>query len=101
MVGSRDHSDVSPSNIIKLTLEVLSAEDQQEFKEHKEHLIKEVHAKFLPNFKVDRNQKVVRLWATDLSSLLGLDEMLVARWLALFMVSSAWLGSARLNFFTS
>jgi hypothetical protein len=32
---------------------------------------------------------------------LGLDEMLVARWLARFMVSSARLGSARLNFFTS
>jgi hypothetical protein len=32
---------------------------------------------------------------------LGLDEMLVARWLARFMVSSARLRSARLNFFTS
>jgi hypothetical protein len=31
----------------------------------------------------------------------GLDEMLVARWLARFMISSARLGSARLNFFTS
>jgi hypothetical protein len=35
------------------------------------------------------------------SSGVGLDEMLVARWLARFMVSSARLGSARLNFFTS
>jgi hypothetical protein len=32
---------------------------------------------------------------------LGLDEMLVARWLARFMISSARLGSIRLNFFTS
>jgi hypothetical protein len=32
---------------------------------------------------------------------IGLDEILVARWLARFMVSSARLGSARLNFFTS
>jgi hypothetical protein len=32
---------------------------------------------------------------------LGLDEMLVARWLARFMVSSAQLGSVRLNFLTS
>jgi hypothetical protein len=31
----------------------------------------------------------------------GLDEILVARWLARFVVSSARLGSARLNFFTS
>jgi hypothetical protein len=30
---------------------------------------------------------------------IGLDEMLVARWLARFMDSSARLGSARLNFF--
>jgi hypothetical protein len=30
-----------------------------------------------------------------------LDEMLVARWLARFMISSARLGSAHLNFFTS
>jgi hypothetical protein len=34
-------------------------------------------------------------------SQLGLDKMLVARWLARFMVSSARLGSARLNFVTS
>jgi hypothetical protein len=32
---------------------------------------------------------------------IGLDKMLVAHWLARFMVSSAWLGSARLNFVTS
>jgi hypothetical protein len=32
---------------------------------------------------------------------LGLDKMLVARWLARFRVSSARLGSTRLNFFTS
>jgi hypothetical protein len=31
----------------------------------------------------------------------GLDKMLVARWLARFVVSSARLGSARLNFVTS
>jgi hypothetical protein len=38
---------------------------------------------------------------TTLPLHLGLYEMLVARWLARFMVSSARLGSARLNFFTS
>jgi hypothetical protein len=31
----------------------------------------------------------------------GLDEILVAHWLARFMVSSARLRSARLNFFMS
>jgi hypothetical protein len=33
--------------------------------------------------------------------LVGLDKMLVARWLARFVVSSARLGSTRLNFVTS
>jgi hypothetical protein len=59
MVGSKDHSDVSTSNIIEPTMETLSTKDQQEFKEHKEQLINEAQAKFLANFKVDRNHKVV------------------------------------------
>jgi hypothetical protein len=59
MAGWEDTSDVSPSNIIKSTMETLSAKDQQEFEEHKEQLIKEAQAKFLHNFKVDRNHKVV------------------------------------------
>jgi hypothetical protein len=33
MVSSKDGSDVSPSNIIELTKETLSAEDQQKFEE--------------------------------------------------------------------
>jgi hypothetical protein len=69
MAGSRDHSDVSPSNIIEPTMEILSAEDQYEFEEHKEQLIKEAQAKFLANFKVDRNHRVVGQCATDLASL--------------------------------
>jgi hypothetical protein len=40
-------------------METLSAEDQHEFEEHKEQLIKEAQTKFLANFKVDRNHKVV------------------------------------------
>jgi hypothetical protein len=64
MVGSKDSSDVSPNNIIEPTMETLPAEDQQEFEEHKEQLIKKVHAKFLANFKVDMNHKVVRQRAT-------------------------------------
>jgi hypothetical protein len=34
MVGSKDHIDVSLSNIMKPTLESLSAEDQQRFEEY-------------------------------------------------------------------
>jgi hypothetical protein len=65
----RDSSDVSPSNIIEPTWETLSAEEQLEFEEHQEQLIKEAKAKLLANFKVDRNNKVVRQRATDLASL--------------------------------
>ena len=50
-------------------METLSAEDQQEFEEHKEQLIKEAQAKILTTFKVDRNHKVVRQRAIDLASL--------------------------------
>jgi hypothetical protein len=41
MVDPINHYDVSPSNIIEPTMETLSAEDRQEFEEHKEQLIKE------------------------------------------------------------
>jgi hypothetical protein len=44
MAGSKDHSDFSPSNIIEPIMETLSAEDQQEFKEHTEQLIKETES---------------------------------------------------------
>jgi hypothetical protein len=57
MAGSKNSSNDSPSNIIELTMETLSVEDQQEFEEHKEQLINEAQAKFLANFKVDRNNK--------------------------------------------
>jgi hypothetical protein len=60
MVGSRDTSDVSPSNIIEPTWETLPAEEQLHFEKHKERLIQEAKAKFLSNIKVDRNNKVVR-----------------------------------------
>jgi hypothetical protein len=49
--------------------ETLSAEEQLEFEEHQEQLIKEAKAKFLANFKVDRNNKVVRQLAIDLALL--------------------------------
>jgi hypothetical protein len=47
----------------------LLADKQLQFEEHKEQPIQEANAKFLANFKVDRNNKVVRQRATDLASL--------------------------------
>jgi hypothetical protein len=69
MAGSKDSSEVSTSNIITLKWETLLAEELLLFEEHQEQLIQEAKAKFLADFKVDRNNKVVRQRATDLSSL--------------------------------
>jgi hypothetical protein len=69
MAGLKDSSDVSTSNIIEPTWETLSAKEQIEFEEHQEQLIKEAKVKFLANFKVDMNNKVVQQRATDLASL--------------------------------
>jgi hypothetical protein len=69
MAGSRDSSDISPSNIIEATWETLPADEQLQFEEHKEQMIQEAKAKFLANFKVDRNNKVIRHRATDPASL--------------------------------
>jgi hypothetical protein len=69
MASSRDNSVVSPSNIIEPTWETLPADEQLQFEEHKEQLIQEEKTKFLANFKVDRNNKVVRQQTTDLASL--------------------------------
>jgi hypothetical protein len=59
MAGSKDSSNISPNNIMEPTMETLSAEDQREFEEHKVQLINEAQAKFLANFKVVQNQKVI------------------------------------------
>jgi hypothetical protein len=68
MDGSRDSFEVSPSNIIESTWETLPADEQLQFEEHKEQLIQEARAKFLANFKADRNNKVVRQRAMDPAS---------------------------------
>jgi hypothetical protein len=69
MAGSKDSSEVSTRNIIKPTWETLPVEEQLLFEEHQEKLIQEAKAKFLADFKVDRNNKVVRQQAIDLASL--------------------------------
>jgi hypothetical protein len=69
MIGSKDSSDISPNNIIEPTMETTLAEDQHEFQRHKEQLIEGAKVKFLTNFKVDGNHKVIRQRVTDLASL--------------------------------
>jgi hypothetical protein len=65
MAGSKDNSEVSTSNIITPSWEILPTEEQLLFEERQEQLIQEAKAKFLADFKVDRNNKVVRQRATD------------------------------------
>jgi hypothetical protein len=69
MVGLKDSSDISTGNIIEPTWETLLVDKQLQFEEHKKQLIQEAKAKFLANFKVDRNNKVVRQRVTDLAVL--------------------------------
>jgi hypothetical protein len=69
MAGSKESSEASTSNIITPTWETLPTEEQLLFEERQEQLIQEAKAKFLADFKVDRNNKVVRQRATDLASL--------------------------------
>jgi hypothetical protein len=69
MADSKDHSDISPSNIVKPTMENLSTEDQQEFEDYKRQLIEEVETEYLANIKVDRPQKIVWQGECDLTSL--------------------------------
>jgi hypothetical protein len=69
MAGSKDSSEVSTGNIIKPTWETLPVEEQLLFEERQEQLIQEAKAKFLADFKLDRNNKVVQQRATDLASL--------------------------------
>jgi hypothetical protein len=69
MASSKDCSEVSTSIIIKPTWETMPAEEQLLFEERQEQLIQKAKAKLLADFKVDRNNKVVRQRATDLASL--------------------------------
>jgi hypothetical protein len=69
MAGSRNSSDISPSNIIEPTWEIFPADEQLQFEEHKEQLIQEEKAKFLANFNVDSYNKVVWQRVTNLASL--------------------------------
>jgi hypothetical protein len=71
MVGSKDHTDVSATNIIKPTLEALLTDDQQPFdgavkckeEEVPRQLVKwceEPKEKYIACVTLDRHQKIIR-----------------------------------------
>jgi hypothetical protein len=56
MASSKDHTDISPDNILWPTVESLLGNEQQQYEDFT-HQVKE---KFLSQFKVDRDEKVVK-----------------------------------------
>jgi hypothetical protein len=67
MVGSKDHTDISPDNILKPTVESLTADEQQQYEDY----MRQAKDKFLSQYMVDRHQKVVKHGETDVASLLS------------------------------
>jgi hypothetical protein len=96
MTGSKDHTKVSTTNIIKPAMEALPVDDQQPFEDlvmrnEKEVMLqwneqrdkeeaellhklfercKEAAKKYLSHFMVDRHQKIIRQGEIDMESLL-------------------------------
>jgi hypothetical protein len=53
MVGSKDHTNVSQDNSVRLTMESLSVDEQQEFEDLMNQAREEVNVNFLSHFMVD------------------------------------------------
>jgi hypothetical protein len=67
MVGSKDHIDISSDNILKSVVESLTAEGQLQYEDY----MRQAKEKFLSQYTVDRQQKVVKYGETDVASLLS------------------------------
>jgi hypothetical protein len=65
MVGSIDHIDISPDNILRLTVESLSADEQQQY----EDFMRQAKEKCLSQFTADRHQKVMKHGDIEVASL--------------------------------
>ena len=66
MAGSKDHTDISPDNILKPAVESLTADEQQQY----EYYMRQAKEKFLSQYTVDRHKKVVKHGETDVAPLL-------------------------------
>jgi hypothetical protein len=58
MTGSKDHTDISPDNILKSAAESMSVDEQQHYKD----FMRQAKDKFLSQFMVDRHQKGCQTW---------------------------------------
>jgi hypothetical protein len=71
MVGSKDHTDISPDNILKPAVESLTADEQQQYEDY----MRQAKEKFLSQYTVDRHQKIVKHGYTDVTSLISLLQV--------------------------
>jgi DNA-binding transcriptional regulator YbjK len=67
MAGSKDHTDISPDNILKPAVESLTTDEQQQYEDY----MSQAKEKFLSQYTMDRHQKVVKHGETDIASLLS------------------------------
>jgi hypothetical protein len=65
MADSKDHTDISPDNTLKLVVESLTADEQQQYEDY----MRQAKEKFLSQYTVDHHQKVVKHGETDVASL--------------------------------
>jgi hypothetical protein len=67
MAGSKDHTDISPDNILKPAVESLTADEQQQYEDY----MRQAKEKLLSQYMVNRHQKVVKHGETDIASLIS------------------------------
>ena len=67
MAGSKDHTDMSPDNILKPTVQSVSTDKQQQYEDY----MRQAKEKFLSQYTVHHHQKVVKHAETDIASLLS------------------------------
>jgi hypothetical protein len=67
MAGSKDHTDISPDNILKPAIESLMTDEQHQYEDY----MRQAKEKFLSQYTVDRDQKLVKHGETDAASLLS------------------------------
>jgi hypothetical protein len=51
MAGSKDHTDISPNNILKPNVESLTTDEQQQYEDY----MRQAKEKFLSQYTVDRH----------------------------------------------
>jgi hypothetical protein len=61
MAGSKDHTDMSPDNILKPAVESLTTDEQHQYKDY----MRQAKEKFLSQYTVDNHQKVVKQGPTS------------------------------------